>query len=109
LPGGLQTLHQVGRASEQHAIAILDKSMTERCSEMRLAGPARSEQQDVGALLEPGITAGKRRHMRMADHRHAGEVEAAERLARWQSRCQQVSLGASLRAFGEFEFGEGCQ
>jgi len=34
LPGGLQTLHEVGRAGEQHAIAVLDEGMTEGCPEM---------------------------------------------------------------------------
>jgi len=109
LSSSLQTLNEVGRASEQHAIAILDKSMTERCSEMRLAGPTWPEQQDIDALVQPGVTAGKCCDMSVADHRHAGEVEAAERLARRQSRCQQVSLDTSLRTLGEFEFGEGCQ
>ena len=42
----------------------------------------------------------------MADHGHAGEVEAVERLARRQARFEQVSLDASLSAFGEFEFGQ---
>ena len=32
LSSGLQTLNEVGRASGQDAIAVLDKSMTERCS-----------------------------------------------------------------------------
>ena len=47
--------------------------------------------------------------MGVADHGHAGEVEAAERLARRQPGFQQVPLDASLGSLGEFEFGEGCQ
>jgi hypothetical protein len=34
-PSDLQTLHQVSRAGEEHAIAVLDKCETEGCAEMR--------------------------------------------------------------------------
>src|SRR5208337_5262489 len=70
--------------------------MTERRPEMRLAGAAGPEQQDVRPFLQPCIAAGKRRDMGMADHGNGGEGEAAERLARRQACLQQMLLDAPL-------------
>jgi len=50
LPGGLQALHHLGGAGEQHAVAVLDEGVTECGGEMRFAGSARAEQQDVDRL-----------------------------------------------------------
>ena len=47
--------------------------------------------------------------MRPTDLGHGLEVEAVERLAGWQARLDQMSLDASLGAFGEFQLGEGRQ
>ena len=106
LPGGLQTLHEIRGAGEQHAITIFDERMADRRPEMRLARAARPEQQNVGALGQPSVAAGEGIDVGTADHGHGGEVEAVERLTGRQARLQQVSLDASLGSFGEFEF---CQ
>ena len=42
LPGGLQTLHEIRGAGEQHAITIFDESMADRRPEMRLARAAQA-------------------------------------------------------------------
>ena len=47
--------------------------------------------------------------MRTTEHRHGGKIEAVERLAGWQAGLDQMSLDASLIAFGEFQLGEGRQ
>jgi hypothetical protein len=83
--------------------------VTQRRPEMRLAGSAWTKQQDVGAPRQPGIAAGKRGDMSMADHRNGGKIEAAERLSRWQARLQQMSLDTSLSALGKFELGKSRQ
>jgi len=49
LPGGLQTLHEIRGAGEQHAITIFDESMADRRPEMRLARAAQS------SVIVPGV------------------------------------------------------
>jgi hypothetical protein len=59
---------------------------------MRLARAARTEEQDVGSLLEPGVPARQSEHVGLAQARHGGELEGGERLAR-----RQVGLGEVTR------------
>jgi hypothetical protein len=40
-------------------------------------------------------------------HGNGGKIETVERFARWQAGLKQMSLDASLIAFGEFQLGEG--
>ena len=49
LPGGLQTLHEIRGAGEQHAITIFDESMADRRPEMRIARAAQS------SVIVPGV------------------------------------------------------
>src|SRR5207248_6969562 len=69
----------------------------------------RTEQQEIGALLEPAIACGERHHLRLADHRHHLEVEAVERFADGQSCFGQVTLDAAAAAIGDLMLGESGQ
>ena len=62
----------------------------------------RSEQQDVGALAEPGVPRRQRHHLSLGDHRHGLEVEGGERLSGWQACLGHVALNAPAAAIGEF-------
>src|ERR1700733_10180121 len=79
----LQTLHQIGGSGEQHAVAVLDQSVTEGSAEVRLARAARAEQQDRSASIDPSVAGGERSHVGTAQHRHGGKVETVEGLAGW--------------------------
>ena len=50
----LQLLDEVGGAGEQHAPAVLDEGQADGRREMALAAAGRAEQEQVGALLQPG-------------------------------------------------------
>ena len=73
---------------------------------MRLAGAARPEDQDVGALLDPGVAAGERRQMRLAQARGGGEVEGRASVlpagrpdwARWRAMRRARPLGEFVLA-----------
>ncbi len=43
----------------------------------------------------------QQRHVRATEHRHSGKIETVERFAGWQAGLEQMSLDASLIAFGE--------
>ncbi len=106
LPCLLQALHEVGGSGEQDAVAVFDQGMAKCGAEVRLAGAARAEQQDRVAAVDPSVAGDQRRDVGTTDHRHGGEVEVVERLAGRQVRREQVSLDASLGAFGELQLGK---
>ncbi len=68
---------------------------------MGLADPGRPEQQDVGAGVEPAVAFGECGDTGAADHRHGGEVERVEGLARRQARLGEMTRGAPVGAFGD--------
>ena len=74
---------------------------------MALAATGRSEQQQVGALGEPGVSRRHRHHLGLGDHRHGVEVEAVQGFARRQARLGQVTFDAAPVALGQFVFGDG--
>jgi hypothetical protein len=47
--------------------------------------------------------------VRTTEHRHRGKIETVEGFAGWQTGLKQMSLDASLIAFGELQLGEGGQ
>ena len=79
-PCRLQALHEVTAASEEDAAPRIDQRMPERAREMALADAWRTEQEDVGAAVEPLVPLGQRHHLRLGDGRHRREVEAREPL-----------------------------
>jgi len=80
--GGLEFLHEIGGAGEEHAIAVIDKAGADGGGDVRLSSAARPKDEDVGARLDPGIAGGERGDMGFAERRRGGEVEGLERLAR---------------------------
>ena len=76
---------------------------------MSLAGAAGSEEQDVGAPIEPGVTLGKRHDVSLAERRHGREVEGRERLAGWQSRFGEVAGDAPAMTLVDLVFAQGRQ
>src|SRR5580698_540515 len=99
----LQALHEIGGSGEQHAVAVLDERVAEGSAEMRLSRPARAKQQDRATTVDPSITRGKCRNVGATEHRNGGKIEAVERFAGWQAGLKQMSLDASLVAFGELQ------
>ena len=69
----------------------------------------RAEQQEVGAVVEPGVARRQRHHLRLRDHRHGFEVEGGEGLAGGQAGLGHMPLDAAAAAVGELVLGEGCQ
>jgi hypothetical protein len=67
-----------------------------------LPTPGGSEDQDRGALVEPGIAAGQRHDVRLGQHRHLGEVEAGQRLGHVEQRLGAMAFDAPLGPLGEF-------
>src|SRR6266853_1456808 len=82
----LELLYEIGRTREQHAPSVLDQGKPERCREMALATARWSEEQNVGAFLQPGIARRQRHDLGFRDHWHGLEVERSERLAGGQTR-----------------------
>jgi hypothetical protein len=72
-----------------------------------LAGAGRTEQENVGALFEPGVASSERRHLRLADHRDGLEVEGRECLADRQARFGKMALDAAAAALCHLVLGEG--
>ena len=73
---------------------------------MRLAAAGRAEQQQIAAVLEPGIAGGKRHEMRLAEHRHGGEIEGVEGLAGRQASLGKMALDAAAGALAYLQLGE---
>src|SRR3954468_22193915 len=99
--GDLELLYEIGCACEQHTPSILDQGKSECCREMALAGAWRAEEENVGTLLQPGITRGQRHDLGLGDHWYGLEVKGHERLAGGQTRLDDMSLQAAASAVGD--------
>src|SRR5260370_14964003 len=73
---------------------------------MALAAARRTEQQDVGAFVQPRVARRERHHLGLRDHWYGLEVEGGERLADGQSRLSQVPLDAATAAICHLVLGE---
>jgi hypothetical protein len=107
LAGGLQALDEVGGAGEQDAEAVVDEGVAEGGGKMALAGAGRAEQQDIAPRLEPAVPLGERQKARLAGHRHGGEVEAVEGLARREVGGLRMAGDAALLTLGQLVLGQG--
>lgn len=54
-PRRLKLLHEIGGPAEEDALALVDEGRADRGCEMRLAGAAGAEDQEITALLDPGV------------------------------------------------------
>ena len=68
-----------------------------------------TEQDQVGAGLQPAVSGDERHDLRLGDGRHGIEVEAGEGFARRQARFGEMAFDAPLAAFGDLVFGQGGQ
>jgi hypothetical protein len=69
---------------------------------VRLAGAAGAEDQQIAALLDPGVALGQRHHVGFADGGHGGEVEGGEGLAVRQTGFGHMAGDAPGAALGQF-------
>lgn len=76
---------------------------------MALAATWRTEDQDVGPFVEPGVTDGQRHDVGLGDHRYCIEVEAGQRLGRVQARFRALSFDTTLRSLGQLMLEQGTQ
>ena len=107
-------LDEVGGAGEEDAPAVLDEGEADGGGKMALAAAGRPEQEQVGALGEPGVAGGEGHDLRLGDHRHGVEVEGVEGLAgrqaasaRWRSMRRRSRSASSCSAIGGEEAGGG--
>jgi hypothetical protein len=58
-----------------------------------LAGTGRTEQEQVGCLVEPGVAGGQCHDMGLAQHRHNREIEIVEGFAGKQTCLGKIAFG----------------
>ena len=87
-------------------MAVFDQSKAEGCGQMRLSRAGRPETQKIGPFIQPGVAGGQRLDLRLGDHRHGGEVEGVEGLARRQSGLFEMALEAAAAALDHLLFGQ---
>ena len=109
LAGCLQALHELAGTHVQHPAPGVDQGVADPATHMALAHTRRAEDQDRGALVEPGIAAGQRHDVRLRQHRHLGEVEAGECFGHVELGLGTVTLDAPLGPLGEFMFEQTTQ
>ena len=102
----LQPLHEVGRAGEEHAPAVLDEGEADGGREMALSAAGRPEQQQLAPFSSQASPAASAMIWALREHRHGLEVEGVEGLARRQARFGEVAFDAAAAAFGELVLGE---
>src|SRR5450755_3675475 len=73
---------------------------------MALATARRTEQQDVGTLLQPSVARGQHHHLSFRDHWHGFEVEGGEGLAGRQTRLGEMPFDAAPATVGYLMLGE---
>ena len=92
--GSLEPLDEVNGAGEQDPVAVLDQGVAKGPGAVTLPATRWAEDQQIGTFLEPGVAGGEGIEVRLAEHRHDGEVEAVESLARRQVSFGEVALDA---------------
>jgi len=105
----LEFLDQIGGATEENAVALLDEGPPYRGAEMGLADPWRAEQQYVAALSNPAVASGNGADMSLGEHRDDGEVEGIEGLAGQQVGLCKMSLDTTAITFGQFMLHQGAE
>lgn len=105
--GDLELLHHVGGAGEEDAPAGIDEGVAKGGQQMALAGATATEQQQVGAGVEPFMAIGEAEDLRLFDPLGSGEVEGREGLAGGQRGFRQVALDAPGGAVGHLDLEQG--
>ena len=74
---------------------------------MTLAAAGRAEQNQIGALVQPGIAGGERHDLGLADHRNGIEVEGVDGFAGRQPSLGKMTLDTPAAALGHLVLGQG--
>jgi hypothetical protein len=77
----LELLDEVGRAREENAAAVVDEAGADRRGDVGLARAGGAKDQNVGALLDPGVASGQCGDVGFANRRGGREVEGLDRLS----------------------------
>ena len=90
MPGSGKTLSQpengwlavirLARSPVEDAVAGVDQRMADAATDVALASAGRTEDQNRGAAVEPGVATGQGHDVGLGEHGHLGELEAGERL-----------------------------
>jgi len=75
--------------------------MADAATDVALASATRTEDQNRGAAVEPGVATGQGHDVGLGEHRHLGELEAGERLGRIELRLDAVPFDAPLGSLGD--------
>ena len=73
--GELQFLHQIGAAGKQYAPTVLNQGQADGGGEMAFAATRGTEQDQIGALIEPGVTGSDGHDLCFGEHGKELEVE----------------------------------
>src|SRR5208282_6151426 len=65
--GDLELLNEIGSAGEEDAPSVLDQGKADGASQMALAAAGRTEQEQIGALGQPGVSGGCGHDLRLGD------------------------------------------
>ena len=101
--GGLELLHEIGGSVVEDAEAGLDQGVSDGAEDVRLAGAAVADGDQVGAAVDP-VSGGEGFDTASGHGRQSLEVEGCEGLAAGQARLDEVALDAAGFAFGELAF-----
>ena len=101
LSSHLEFLDQIGCPCVEDAPSVLHKGQAQGCSEMGFSPAWRPEEQQVGALIEPGVARGQGPDLSLTDHGHGVEVKVIEGLSYGEAGLFDVAPNAPVCAFGD--------
>jgi len=107
--GDLQALDEISRAGEQDAPAPVDEGEAKSRRQVAFSAAGRPEQQQIGALVKPGVAGGKRHDLGLADHGHGLEVKGVEGLAGREPGFGKMAFEAAPSTLGNLMFGQSGQ
>jgi len=119
MPGSGKTLSQpengwlavirLARSPVEDAVAGVDQRMADAATDVALASAGRTEDQNRGAAVEPGVATGQGHDVGLGEHGHLGELEAGERLGRIELRLDAVPFDAPLGSLSHLVLEEAAQ
>jgi hypothetical protein len=101
--GGLELLHEIGGSGVEDTEASLDQGVTDSVEDVRLAGAAVADSDQVGAAVDP-VSGGEGFDPTSGHGAQSLKVEGCEDLAARQAGLDEVTLDAAGFAFGELAF-----
>jgi len=105
MPGSGKTLSQpengwlavirLARSPVEDAVAGVDQRMADAATDVALASATRTEDQNRGAAVEPGVATGQGHDVGLGEHGHLGDLVLEEAAQEARSR-QAVFDGAAV-------------